>query len=370
MKIGIDAKWFFSGPISGIVVIQNLVRQLLQVASAHEYYIFLNKKDANKFFPHTGPNIHPIYIWSKNNMLSNIFVLPQIASGLQIDVVIFQNFSSPYGNFKKIAYIHDVLFLSNPEYYSVKERIYFSPMKLLAKLSDRICTISEEEKKRLLKYNYKNDASQIDVIHHGVSSMFKPIEQHDIQYLSTIRVKYQLPKQFILFVGRLNIRKNIYHLLKALPLLKNRDIPLVIAGFKDWKMFDIDKLINELDIKSRVIFTGYIPEDELPSLFSMASIFCFPSYAEGFGLPALEAMAAGVPVVVSNTTALPEICGEAGNYINPNKPDEIAAAIDKLLGDKEFYNLKRSQGLTRARQFTWEESARKLLKSINTVLIT
>jgi glycosyltransferase involved in cell wall biosynthesis len=241
-------------------------------------------------------------------------------------------------------------------------------MKILARQADRICTISGSEKKRLLTYKYKDTASDIDVIHHGVDEAFKPLKNYTSSYISAIRTKYNLPAEFLLFVGRLNIRKNIFHLLQAVPMLSNKRIPLVIAGFKDWKMFDMEKVMNELGIGNRIIFTGYVPDEELPCLFAMSTVFCFPSYAEGFGLPALEAMAAGIPVVVSNTTALPEVCAGAGNYVDPDKPEEIAWMIDKLLSDKAFYNEKRIQGLQRAKVFTWELSAKKLLNSIYKVV--
>jgi glycosyltransferase involved in cell wall biosynthesis len=301
-------------------------------------------------------------------MLSNVFVLPTYASRLGLDIVVFQNFAPMYADFKIIAYVHDVLFLSHPQYYSLKERIYFSPMKLLARHADRICTISESEKKRLLQYRYRNTASDIDVIYHGVDAAFKPLEQYTSSEIASIRAKYKLPANFLLFVGRLNIRKNIYHLLKAIPMLGNDSIPLVVVGFRDWKMFDIEQVLTESGIKSRVLFTGYVPDEDLPCIFAMATVFCFPSYAEGFGLPALEAMAAGVPVVVSNTTALPEVCAEAGNYVNPGNPQELASMIDRLLSDKKFYLQKRLQGLERSRYFTWEQSAKKLLQSIHKVM--
>jgi glycosyltransferase involved in cell wall biosynthesis len=146
--------------------------------------------------------------------------------------------------------------------------------------------------------------------------------------------------------------------------LKNQEIPIVIVGSKDWKILDIDKLIDDLGINKRVIFSGFVLDNILPVIYSLATIFCFPSYAEGFGLPALEAMASGVPVVVSNTTSLPEICGDAGNYVNPNDPQDIAAMIDLLLKDNQLYNYKRSKGLERAKHFTWENSAKKLLECI------
>lgn len=368
MKIGIDAKWFFEGPPSGKVVIQNLVKQMVKLNEEHELYFFLDHAAENEKFPYEGANINKVYVWANNNLLSNLLFLPQCARRLKLDVVVFQNFSSFNGSYKKIAYIHDVLFLSNPEFYTLKERLYFSPLKFLTKRSDSVCTVSLEEKKRILLYGYKSKPSDIDVVYHGVDEIFKPIEKYEKSYLETIKSKYKLPNLFVLFVGRLNTRKNIYNLLRAVPYLKNKNIPIVIVGSKDWKMFDYEKLIDELKIKDRLIFTGFVQGLELACIYSLARVFCFPSYAESFGLPALEAMASGVPIVVSDRTSLPEICGDSGTYINPDKPEEIANKIDLLIDDKKLWNEKRLLGIERAKFFTWEKSAQSLLKSINKIV--
>lgn len=367
MKIGIEAKWFYEGPASGRVVIRNLVEHFIAVSAAHEVYVFLDEKAKSLPFPYAAPHVRLVYIWAGNNMVSNLFVLPRHASQLGLDVVVFQNFSPLFASFRRIAYIHDVLFLSNPEYYTFKERLYFAPLKMLTRAAERACTVSDEEKKRLLKYRYKDDPSEVDVIHHGVSPAFRPKECFSEAYLAEIRTKYKLPCRYILFVGRLNIRKNIDHLLKAIPLLRDTQIPLVIAGAQDWKMFDVQPLIRSLSITDRVQMIGAVHGEELAAVYAMAAVFCFPSYAESFGLPALEAMAAGVPVVVSNTTSLPEICGEAGTYIIPDQPVQIAARIDELLVDEVLVQKKKKLGLQRAYSFSWLQSAEKLMKCICTV---
>lgn len=364
MKIGIDAKWFFNGPASGKIVIQNLVKELVRANTKNDLYFFLDENEKTKDFPYKRVNIHPVYVWAKNNLLSNVFVLPGHANKLKLDVIVFQNFVSVHGNFKKIAFIHDVLFLSNPEFYSWKERLYLWPLKYLTKYSDAVCTVSYEEKKRLIFYGYKGKNGEIDVVYHGVDELFKPVEKYEQQYIESIRAKYKLPDVFILFVGRLNVRKNIYNLLRSIPHLKNKSVSLVIVGEKEWKMFDHKKLADDLKISDRLIFTGFLQGKELACIYSLAKVFCFPSYAESFGLPALEAMSSGVPVVVSNTTSLPEICGDSGSYINPDKPEEIANTISWLLENNDLWNIKRLQGIERAGFFTWKNSADSLLKCI------
>lgn len=364
LRIGFDAKWYFQGPPSGKIVIRNLIENLTAVNRHLQIVFFLDIKDKDRDFPFKGENYSVEYVWSKNNMLSNLFVLPYRANKLKLDGVIFQNFSSIWGKYKKIVYVHDVLFLSYPEYYSNIERLYFSPMAYLANRSDLIITISESEKQRLIEHGVR---TRIDVVYNGVSKKFKEKKFFDENSLKSAAEKYKLPAEFMLYVGRLNIRKNISNLLKALPYLKS-SLPLVIVGAKDWKMFNVDELIDKLNIKDRVIFTGSVSDDELVLIYSLAKIFCFPSFAEGFGLPAIEAMASGVPVVVSNTTSLPEVCGEAGNYTDPNIPEEIARRIDELACNESLYKQKKYLGLKRAEEFSWENSANRLINLTKSII--
>lgn len=362
MKIGIDAKWFFNGPPSGRIVIRNLVENLINIKSNDELYIFLDKKEQEEIFPYQADNVHLIYLWAGNNMLSNVFVLPVRAWSLQLDIVIFQNFTPFFSNFKRYAYIHDVLFKTHPEFYTLVERLYLSPLKLLARYADRLCTVSSTEKRRMIDTGYAN-GDDTDIIYHGVDASFGPREQHDAEQLLKVAAKYKLPDKFILFVGRLNVRKNVFNLLKSIPLLKNKTVPLVVVGGYDWKMTSVDHLLDELKIRDRVIFTGPIYGEDLSIIYSLAKVFCFVSYAESFGLPALEGMASGVPIVVSDRTCLPEICGEAALYADPDDPQAIAQLVDNLLDDTALWHKMRRLGLARASDFTWRKSAEALLES-------
>jgi glycosyltransferase involved in cell wall biosynthesis len=374
MKVGIDAKWYFEGPPSGKRVVKNLVDQILQREDNNEYIIFLNRNHRNRVFPIElrQKKITSCYVWAGNNLLSNIFVLPFFSKRFKLQALLYQNFISPWDKAKKVAYIHDVLFLSNPEFYTIYERLYFSPLRLLTKFADSIITVSEEEKKRLLSYQFTHLPSKISVAHHGVDSSFAPRFDHSDQISLEIRNRFNLPQKYLLYVGRLNLRKNIDNLLRAIPLLRNDEIKLVIVGAVDWKGSNHIKTIEKLGIKNRVIFTGAI-YDELGLIYSLSILFCFPSLAESFGLPPLEAMASGVPVVVSNTTSLPEVCGEAGNYVDPTDPSSIASVINGLLQDEELYAIKRRKGLNQAKKFTWENAANTVIdcieKTVNDRLI-
>jgi glycosyltransferase involved in cell wall biosynthesis len=162
----------------------------------------------------------------------------------------------------------------------------------------------------------------------------------------------------------LNARKNIETLLTAIPFLKDQEIKIVIVGKQDWKTPNIKKFLLNDRILNRLIFTGSVTDDELVAIYAMASIFCFPSFAEGFGLPPLEAMASGVPVIVSNTTAMPEIGGSAACYFNPTDARGLAFSIDKLLTNDSFYEEKRTQCIIHSSNFTWEQTAHLLMQSV------
>lgn len=360
LRIGFDAKWFFSGNPSGRVIVRNILDQWLTKPSPHEFYIFLKKEDRFMDFPYKGPHIHPVYVWGRINLLSNLLAVPFKARSLKLDAVIFQYFSPLFSHFKRIVFINDAIYRSHPEYFTLTERLYFLPIRFLARHAHRVCTISDAEKRRLVRYKFSKE-ELIDVIHLGVDRCFKARPAYDPIALAGVISTNRLPEKFLLYVGRLNARKNLPNLLKALALLKDGSIPLVLAGAYDWKMFDLSPLIGELGIGHRVIFTGFVEDRHLPALYSLAEIFCYVSFDEGFGLPPLEAMASGVPVVVANSGSLPETCGDAGNYVDPFDPTDIARAIDLLLADRALYEKQRNRGLERAGRFSWEESAGKLL---------
>jgi len=361
MRIGFDAKWYFNGNPSGRIVVRNLLKEFIAINTEHEIYVILNKKDYDKNFPFENDKVKLIYVWSGINLLSNIIVVPIIISKYKLDVCVFQYFAPIFGSFKKIVYIHDVIFKAHPEFFTLKERIYFSPMKFFARWADAIITVSEFEKKRIKQFHFLGRKTKIRVIYNGVNKKFKSKKHFKSKELEMLESKYNLPERFLLYVGRLNERKNILNLLKSIKYLKDEEIKLVLGGTYDWKMFNLQQKIEELNLNERVLVLGYINDNELPMLYSLAYVFCYVSFEEGFGLPPLESLASGVPVVVSNTSSLPEVCGEAGTYCNPFDSVDIANKIKMLLEDNALYAVKKQLGLEQANKFSWKLSAEKLL---------
>lgn len=367
MKIGIDAKWFFSGPPSGRHVVRNIVQHIIAMNRQHYIYIFLDKRDKVYNFPFDEINAKRVYLWAKINLISNLFIVPYFLRKNKIDCFIAQNFSPLFGAQCRVSFIHDVIFESRQEFFTLLERIYFKPIKYLARRSDFIFTVSESEKKRLIKYNY-NSSNKIKVIYNGVNTnKFKALEKHDDRLVKKAKEVYKLPKEYLLYVGRINFRKNLIKLIEAFSKIKNKDIKLVLAGTKDWKNENIEEVINSLSLGNRVLLIGYVEEELLPVVYSLAKILCYVSYEEGFGLPPLEAMASGIPIVVSDIDVHNEVCGVAGNYVSPFDPERISSMIDHLLTDKEFYEKKKNLGLQRAKLFDWKNSANELINFVEKI---
>jgi glycosyltransferase involved in cell wall biosynthesis len=363
MNIGIDAKWFFTGNPSGRTIIRNLLCPLVAQGQGHRFYIFLKQSDRKHRFPLKDENIRLVYVPSLMNMITNLLILPLATYVYKIDLCVFQYFAPLFSRGKRITFIYDVIFHEHPEFFTLRERLYFLPMKMMAKRAHLVCTDSSSERKRLIRYGY-NHPDRIETVYLGKSDAFRPIEYFSLNDQVSVKQRYGLPERFVLYVGRLNERKNIRTLIRAMPLLADRTISFVLSGSKDWKMSPIAEEIKKSGIENRIIQTGFVDDADLPVLYSLAKVFCYVSYDEGFGLPVLEAMASGVPVVAANTGSLPEICGEAGNYVNPHDPADVAAMIYILLTDEKLYAEKRRKGMERAKDFTWDKTAKRLMTLI------
>jgi len=363
MRIGIDAKWYFSGPPSGVNVVRNIVNNIIEFNEGNEILFILNKKDIHlkniiidKI--NNKNNLFLLFIPCKINFLTNLFILPFYLKKKKLDVMLFQNYIPLWGDSKTkyVNYVHDILFLDYPQYFTTLERIIYRLMLTSIKQASHVITISKSERNRIITHT--NILSEnISFVYHGLDPIFQETTE-DIK--EKIKIKYNLPDDFILFVGRINIRKNIITLLRSCSILKN-DISLVIVGKEEKNGFDIKAEICKLGIENKVNLIGYLPDDELAKIVSSAKIFVFLSYAEGFGLPPLEAMKSGVPTIISNVTSLPEVCGDAAISIDVDDYRELAFKIELLLKDKELYNYYKNKGLNKSKEYTWNKSIIKIL---------
>jgi len=366
MRIGLDAKWFFEGNPSGRVVVRRIVERWLAGHPEHEYVLFLRRKDRRRPFPFASPKLIRAYVPGRPNLLANLVTVPPRARRLGLDAGVFFNFVPLRAPYRRIAFINDAIFLSHPEYFSRPERLYFASIRYLARRADRVATLSESEKSRLAAHGVA-PPEKISVVPLGVEASFRPRAAHPSEALASVVSRYGLPERFLLYVGRLNRRKNIGNLLDALSRLDD-PVPLVLVGAPDGKASDPAALIRRHKLGDRVIRLGRVRDEDLPALYALAHVFCFVSFEEGFGLPALEAMASGVPVLVSERPVFREVCADAALFVDPADPAAIASALSRLLRNPAALASFRETGPRRAALFTWERAASRLLDACREVL--
>jgi glycosyltransferase involved in cell wall biosynthesis len=365
MRLGIDAKWLHRGPPSGKRVVRNLVQAISRIAPDVELHLFLDERGRDEPLPpciaDAVPEARRHWVWAGVNQLSNIFVLPRVADRAMLDAVVYQSFVPPprLARHARIAFVHDAIFASDPSYFTWRERLYFTPLRWLASTADRVCTVSECERERLIDYDFATPG-RIDVVPNGVESPVAGTAASAADLCARLGVT----GRFVLYVGRLNVRKNVGALVRAMAEVRTPGISLVVAGAPDRTTEDLAGIAQAAGIASRVRFLGHVDDEIVQALYARATAFCFPSFDEGFGLSPLEAMAAGVPTIVSRVPALLETCGDGARYADGDALS-IAAAIDAVAGNARASAALRASGLQRASGFTWERAARRLLASVH-----
>jgi glycosyltransferase involved in cell wall biosynthesis len=230
-------------------------------------------------------------------------------------------------------------------------------MPRFLRAAHKIIAISECTKQDAVRL-YGIEETKITVIHGGVDSYFSPASP---EAAAAVRLRYNLPERYILYVGTIEPRKNLITLLEAYRALRNREtgVKLVIVGKKGWRYENFFEKLEEIGLEDDVVFPGFVPDQDLPAVYTMADVFAFPSLYEGFGLPVLEAMACGTPVVCSNTSSLPEVAGKAAVLVSPQDVRGWREALDRILTSDELRADLRQHGLRQAAGFTWESAARK-----------
>lgn len=253
--------------------------------------------------------------------------------------------------------LHDLSLLLFPETHSLDRRMFFDRFfQNRLGQADHIIVPSAFVKGQLLEYG-GFPAERVSVVHEGVDEQFYP---RDPDVISEALDSHGLPKEYVLFVGTLEPRKNLSTLLLALSRCKS-DVPLVIVGWSGWGDPCFEAELERLNLRHRVFFPGYVSDEALCAIYSGASAFLYPSIYEGFGLPVLEAMACGCPVLCSNAASIPEVAGESALYANPSEPEEWSGAIDSVVSDSELQKRLRSMGQEHAFNFSWQKAAAKTM---------
>lgn len=270
--------------------------------------------------------------------------------------------------------VHDLSFIRDPDSAWPSLRAFLNQaVPRSVKRASHVLADSLATKNDLIEL-FDTPADKITVLYSGVDARFAPI--HDRALLDRVCTKYSIPQPFILSVGTLQPRKNYGRLIQAFAQLINephpstpfhsaqdaqRDLHLVIAGGKGWMLDDILNQVKAFGLENRVHFPGFVDDADLPALYSAAELFVYVSLYEGFGLPLLEAMACGTPVIGSNTSSLPEVIGDAGLQVDPRSVAAIAHALTTMLAPSDLRERSIAGGVDRARLFTWERAARELL---------
>jgi len=373
MKIGIDARMYGAESTTGIgVYINKLTDELFAIDKNNEYYLFLNEPAFSRFIP-PSDRIKKVMAGCPWYSYSEQTRLPKILKAYNLDLVHFPHFNVPilYRD-KYVITIHDI----TPKFFP-GPRVKKSPFRKLAynsvftnavKKAGQIIAISQHTKNNLIKH-FKATPEKIEVIYPGVDEKFKPADKE--ASFQTISKKYGVDKPFIFYIGVWRDHKNLPGLIKAFDILKtkNQNLQLVLAGRPDPRYPEIEKAITDSRFNADIIKPGFIDQKDLPIFYNAAKMFVLPSFAEGFGLVAVEAAACGTPVAASKTTSLPEVMGDSAVYFDPKNHLEIAEKIDQTLNNNGLYQKLSKLGPILAKKYSWRNCSEKTLAIYKKMII-
>ncbi len=347
----IDGK--FQGSRSHLL---GLFAALVQRHSQHRYFFFLEGVEALRAMPaFRGDHVTLVRSSMASSMIRLAWQLPRLRRRYRLDVLHTQ-YILPLGAARGNAVtIHDILFENYPQFFTwtfVRRSRLLVPWS--ARHADLLCTVSEFSRRELeQRYGIK---APIVVLPNAVDERFHPGNDGS----ELIHRRGLEPRQYILSVGRIEPRKNYPSLLKAYSAMEGHVPPLVIVGQRDFKSAAFEAALAALPPERRPIILSDVRDEELPAFYRHALLFAYPSFAEGFGMPPLEAMASGTPVIAASTTALPEVLGTAALLIDPTDERALCQALQRLCADAELRARLIAAGLAQARQFTWNDAAARL----------
>ena len=376
MRIGIEAQRLFRNHKHGMDrVALELIRNLQIIDTKNEYFIFVKPDEDNTVIKQTE-NFKIVEIPGGPYPLWEQFKLPRIAKLYNCDILHCTSNTAPYS--KKtplITTLHDIIYMegSISKLLTSKASLYQKFGNLyrriivsrVVKNSKRLITVSNFEKENITNF-LKLENNNIQTVYNGVNKTFKV--SIDANQISRVKTKYKLPENYVLHIANKDPRKNTKKVLIAFKeylKITNSTQKLLMLGCKKDDLKIMLKEIDAMDIYEHIILTGYVSDEDLPIIYQLSELFLFPSLREGFGIPIIEAMACGVPVITSNTSSMPEVAGNAAYLIDPNKTEEISQGILKIMADNTFKKQLIEKGLKRSKEFTWNNTALKVLKQYN-----
>jgi glycosyltransferase involved in cell wall biosynthesis len=370
MRITIDIRLLASGRITGIEeYTRQIVRHILSRDRDNEYALFFNSFRLPA--PDFGPDAHSVTRRFPNKAFDaavRFFGVPRIDRMTPTDVVFSPHFNilARSKGVPRVMTIHDLSFVHYPEFFSLRKRFWHWLQNHQAQIreADHIIAVSDYTKADIVDQT-GIPAERITRIYSGIDASLYPRDPKD-PLVNRFRKERDLTRPFILSFAAQEPRKNISAIVKAFTILKTRpqyrDWLLVLAGSSGWLSGELARTIANSSAKADIRVLGAIKDDERPLLYNCASVFVYPSFFEGFGLPPLEAQACGVPVVASNRSSLPEILGSSALLVDPWRIDDIADAIHALAGSNELKKRMIAQGLENSRQFSWDNAADKTIQ--------
>lgn len=359
MRVAIDARKLHDFGIG--TYIRNLLRQLARIDRQTEYVLLSPEADL-EVASQLGPNFRAVLEPSPNYSLREQVHVPWVLRRERPDVFHAPHYVLPPAvTCRSVVTIHDCIHLMFPQYLPNKMAYAYARASMWAavKRSDRILTVSEASKRDILHF-FNVAPEKIVVVYNAIDDHFwltPPDEE-----VARVRERYQLDHQFILYVGNIKPHKNLVRLIEAFADLRRtgfEELKLLIIGDEISKLPSLRRAVHGHKLHKHVRFLGYVSDDTLRVLYRLASLFVFPSLYEGFGLPPLEAMASGTPVVASNQSSLPEVTGDAAVLVDPYDVASIVEGMRRVLSDATLADGLRHRGPARAREFSWARSVEK-----------
>lgn len=367
LRIGIEAQRLFRPHKHGMdIVALELIRQLQEIDATNEYYIFVKPDEDNRVLRETA-NCKIVEIPGGPYPLWEQRKLTQAVKQHRVDLLHCTSNTAPLNpGVPLVITLHDIIYLESVSltkgtWYQRLGNIYRRwNVPRVVPACQQILTVSAYEQQRIMQH-FKLSEDQVQVVYNSVGSHFKVID--DAAKLASIKSKYGLPDKFIFFLANTDPKKNLVGVLRALALLKTQgqlQLPLVMLDYAEEHLTTLLAAIGAPELRADIKLCGYVPNQELPYIYSLSSVFLYPSLRESFGIPILEAMACGTPVITSNTSSMPEVAGGAALLIDPAEPAALAAAIQRLQSEPELSQQLISRGLARARQFSWARTAEQV----------
>ncbi|MDP2236459.1 MAG: glycosyltransferase family 1 protein [Bacteroidales bacterium] len=373
MKIGIEGQRLFRVKKHGMdMVALELIKNLQKIDKENEYFIFV-KPDEDKACLQETENFHIIEIGGGPYPSWEQVALPRAAKKYGCEILHCTSNTAPIiTSIPLVVTLHDIIYLESVSIFKKggtwyqkfgnMYRRYVVPK--IVKKSKKIITVSHFEKDRIKNFfGFPESDNRLVAIYNGVGEHFHPVE--DETFLKKIKERYQLPEKYAFFLGNTDPKKNTKGVLQAFSkYLREGNEPLKLVML-DYEKNALDSLLNEIgdkDLINHIHLTGYVVNTDLPAIYSLCSIFLYPSLRESFGIPMLEAMRCGCPVITSNTSSMPEVSGGAACIVDPYKADEITAAMKKIMSDENYRKQLVASGFVQSEKFSWYSMAEDVLK--------